>query len=60
MLKFGGKQTFIDALYAAFAENKEPTDLNDLVPLLKPMAEQITGLRTWAKGRARMATPTGM
>ena len=32
------------------------TVLNDLVPLSKLMAEQITGLRTWAKGRARCAT----
>ena len=56
------EQTFIDAMYAAFADGKEPTDLivsmvlNDLVPLSKLMAEQIAALRTWAKGRARMAT----
>ena len=56
------EQTFIDALYAAFAESKEPTDLtvsmvlNDLVPLSKLMAEQITALRQWAEGRARLAT----
>jgi hypothetical protein len=40
----------------------EPTDLTiaevltEFVPLAKTMAEQITGLRTWAKGRARFAT----
>jgi hypothetical protein len=26
------------------------------VPLSKTMADQITGLRSWARGRARMAT----
>ena len=52
----------LDAMYAAFAESKEPTDLtvsmvlNDLVPLSKLMVEQITALRTWAKDRARLAT----
>jgi len=30
--------------------------LNEFVPLSKQMAEQITGLRQWAKGRARPAT----
>ena len=40
----------------------EPTDLDiarvltEFVPLSKTMAEQITALRTWAKGRARFAT----
>ena len=29
---------------------------NDFVPLSKLMAEQITALRGWAKGRARLAT----
>ena len=43
-------------------KNTQPSDLNiarvlnDLVPLSKLMAEQITALRSWAKGRARMAT----
>lgn len=56
------EQAFIDSLYAAFAAHKEPDDLtisavlNDLVPLSKLMAEQITGLRDWARGRARLAT----
>ena len=53
---------FVDALFQGFDADREPTDLNiaqvltDLVPLSKLMAEQITGLRNWAKGRARLAT----
>jgi len=56
------EQTFVDALYAAFATGREPTDLtintvlNDVVPLSKLMAEPISALRQWAKGRARLAT----
>ena len=30
--------------------------LTEFVPLSKLMAEQISGLRGWAKGRARLAT----
>jgi len=50
----------VEALYGAFDEAKEPTDLDiagvltEFVPLSKLMAEQITGLRNWA--RARLAT----
>jgi SpoVK/Ycf46/Vps4 family AAA+-type ATPase len=53
---------FVDALYRAFDDDQEPTDLTiaevltDFVPLSKTMADQITGLRSWAKGRARFAT----
>ena len=53
---------FVEALYAAFDQEKEPTDLTiarvltEFVPLSKLMAEQIAGLRNWAKGRARLAT----
>jgi SpoVK/Ycf46/Vps4 family AAA+-type ATPase len=53
---------FVEALYQAFDDNQEPTDLtiaqvlNDLVPLSKLMAEQIAGIRNWSKGRARMAS----
>jgi ATP-dependent 26S proteasome regulatory subunit len=53
---------FVESLYQAFDEGKEPTDLtiatvlNDLVPLSKLMSEQIAGIRNWAKGRARMAS----
>jgi SpoVK/Ycf46/Vps4 family AAA+-type ATPase len=56
------KNVFIEALYLAFDGEKEPTDLDiaqvltEFVPLSKLMAEQITGLRQWAKGRARLAT----
>jgi hypothetical protein len=56
----------VDSLYQAFDEDAEPSDLTiaraitELVPLSKLMAEQITGLRNWAKGRARMATTQPM
>ena len=56
------ENVFIEALYLAFDVGKEPTDLDiarvltEFVPLSKLMAEQITGLRQWAKGRARLAT----
>ncbi len=57
------EQLFIDSLHEAFSRHVEPTDLsialllNDLVPLSKLMSEQIDGLRRWARGRARLATP---
>ena len=47
---------------SGFDQAKEPTDfsiaqvLTEFVPLSKLMAEQISGLRTWAKGRAKQAT----
>jgi SpoVK/Ycf46/Vps4 family AAA+-type ATPase len=53
---------FIESLYQAFNEEEEPTDfsiarvLTEFVPSSKTMAEQINGLRNWAKGRARFAT----
>jgi SpoVK/Ycf46/Vps4 family AAA+-type ATPase len=56
------ENVFIEALYLAFDTEKEPTDLDiagvltEFVPLSKLMAEQIAGLRGWAKGRARLAT----
>ena len=56
------EQVFIEALYRAFDREEEPTDLTigealtEFVPLSKLMAEQVTGLRTWSKGRARHAT----
>jgi hypothetical protein len=43
---------FIDSLFQAFGDDKEPTDLAialaliDFVPLSKTMAEQIVGLRS--------------
>ena len=45
----------------AFESGKEPTELTvaealtEFVPMSKLMAEQITGLRNWAKGKARPA-----
>ena len=56
------EQVFIEALYQGFDQGSEPGDLTigevlvDFVPLSKLMAEQISGLREWAKGRARPAT----
>jgi ATP-dependent 26S proteasome regulatory subunit len=56
------EQVFVEALYHAFEQEKEPTDLTlgqvlvDFVPLSKLMAEQIGKLRSWAQGRARFAT----
>ena len=56
------EQGFVEALYLGFEQESEPNDLliaealNDSVPLSKLMAESITGLRNWAKGRARAAT----
>jgi len=53
---------FVEALYQAFHKSKEPTDLTvaeilvDFVPLSRLMAEQISALRQWAKGRTRRAT----
>jgi len=53
---------FIEALYGAFERHTEPTDLDiaqvltTFMPLSKLMAEPITALRQWAKGRARPAT----
>ena len=56
------ESAFVEALYLAFEQDREPTDLdiaqvlNGSVPLSKLMAEQVNGLRAWAKGRARIAT----
>jgi SpoVK/Ycf46/Vps4 family AAA+-type ATPase len=56
------ENVFVDALFRGFELEKEPTDLTvaevltEFVPLSKLMAEQITGLRNWVKGRARSAT----
>ena len=52
---------FVDALYDAFLENREPTDLDmvnamtRMVPLANLMDGQIAALRLWSKGRARTA-----
>lgn len=56
------EQVFVQALFCGFDQGKEPTDLSiaqvltEFVPLSKLMAEQISGLRNWAKGRAKQAT----
>jgi len=56
------EQAFIDALYLGFSLGEEPTDktileaIQNTVPLSKLMADQISALRKWAKGRARSAT----
>ena len=53
---------YLAAMFAGFERGQEPTDhdiavvLNESVPLSRMMAEQIAGLKHWAKGRARMAT----
>ena len=55
------EQAVIDALYRAFAEQREPKTgdmlaaVSDTVPLSKLMGEQIAGLRKWAQGRCRIA-----
>jgi AAA+ superfamily predicted ATPase len=52
---------FVDALYDAFLDDREPTDLDminamtRMVPLANLMDGQIAALRNWAKGRARSA-----
>lgn len=57
------EQVFIDALHEAFSRRQEPTDLSismvlgEVVPLSRLMRDEIAGLRAWAQGRARRATP---
>jgi SpoVK/Ycf46/Vps4 family AAA+-type ATPase len=52
---------FIDALHEAFSEGREPSAkdileaMTNTVPLAQLMDDQISGLRHWAKGRAREA-----
>jgi SpoVK/Ycf46/Vps4 family AAA+-type ATPase len=56
------ESVFSEALFTAFELNAEPTDLTiagvltTFVPLSKLMNEQISGLRRWAVGRAKVAT----
>ena len=47
------ENVFVEALYADVTIAQVRTGF---VPLSKLMAEQITGLRNWSKGRARLAT----
>jgi SpoVK/Ycf46/Vps4 family AAA+-type ATPase len=55
------EQCVTDALYRAFAEQREPKTgdllaaVTETVPLSKLMGDQIAGLRKWALGRCRMA-----
>ena len=55
------EQAIIDGMFTAYAENREVSlkDIQDAaaatMPLSKTMSEDITKLRGWAKGRARMA-----
>jgi hypothetical protein len=56
------ESAFVEALYAGFDQEREPTELDiarvltATMPLSKLMAEQVNSLRAWAKGRARFAT----
>ena len=56
------EQVFVESLYRAFDLGEEPIDLTiglaltEFVPLSKLMVEQLSGLRSWSKGRARPAT----
>ena len=55
------EQAIVDGMFTAYAEEREVT-LKDIkqaagatMPLSKTMSEDISRLRAWAKGRARMA-----
>ena len=56
------EQAFIEAMHTAFAEHREPNELDvgnalcNTVPLASLMGEEIERLRRWAQGRARHAT----
>jgi SpoVK/Ycf46/Vps4 family AAA+-type ATPase len=53
---------FTESLYTAFAADREPGDLDiagimtEFTSLSETMAESIKALRSWARGRARLAT----
>jgi SpoVK/Ycf46/Vps4 family AAA+-type ATPase len=55
------EQAVVDALYRAFAEQREPVTadmlaaMSETVPLSKLMSDEIESLRKWAKGRCRPA-----
>ena len=55
------EQAIVDAMNMAYSEDREftlediKTAAGDTMPLSKTMAEDITKLRQWAKGRARLA-----
>jgi SpoVK/Ycf46/Vps4 family AAA+-type ATPase len=56
------ESVFVEALYDGFNNQTEPSDLliakvlTQFVPLSTLMREQISTLKNWATGRARMAT----
>ena len=56
------EQAFIEAMHSAFAEQREPNELDvgnalcNMVPLASLMGEEIERLRRWAQGRARHAS----
>ena len=56
------EQAFIEAMHSAFAEHREPNELDvgdalcNMVPLASLMGEEIERLRRWAQGRARHAS----
>jgi len=53
---------FVESLFAAFDEDREPTTdsilelTKTVMPLSKTMGDQVNALRQWAQGRARMAS----
>jgi SpoVK/Ycf46/Vps4 family AAA+-type ATPase len=55
------EQAIVAAMYEAFAQNREFTQLDIIaavkstLPLSKTMTEQVTALRDWARQRARPA-----
>ena len=56
------EQTIIDAMYNAFFEEREVETkdiqkaIKEIIPLSKTMAEKMDALRSWADGRARLAS----
>lgn len=57
---------FVEALHHAFGEGREPRQddvtqaLERTIPLAKQMEAEVTRLRGWANGRARLATETSV
>jgi AAA+ superfamily predicted ATPase len=57
------EEAIVSALYDAFSEDKPLSTahvakaIRETVPLSRTMEGELTRLRTWADGRARMATP---
>ncbi|MBI2901736.1 MAG: AAA family ATPase [Planctomycetes bacterium] len=57
------EEAVVSALYDAFSEDKPLATahvekaLRETVPLSKTMESELTRLRSWAEGRARLATP---